>query len=100
MHQVGLAKAQLQLYEEAVVWFRRGLEANRNHALTNFHLAASLVRLGKLEEAHAAVRAGLALNPRFNVQAIRQSGWSDVPAYVAGRERLVEGMVLAGVPDE
>jgi tetratricopeptide (TPR) repeat protein len=99
MHFVGMAMAQLQLYQEAVVWFRRGLEMNRNHALTNFHLAASLVRLGKMEEARAAVRAGLALNPRFNVRAIRQSGWSDVPAYVAGRERLVEGMVLAGAPD-
>jgi TolB-like protein/class 3 adenylate cyclase len=99
MHFVGMAKAQLQLYQEAVVWFRRGLETNRNHALTHFHLAASLVRLGKMEEARAAVQAGLALNPHFTVRAIRESGWSDVPAYVAGRERLVEGMILAGAPD-
>jgi TolB-like protein/class 3 adenylate cyclase len=99
MHFVGLAKAQLQLHQEAVVWFRRGLETNRNHALTNFHLAASLVRLGKMEEARAAVQAGLALNPHFTVRAIRESGWSDVPAYVACIERLVEGMILAGAPD-
>jgi TolB-like protein/class 3 adenylate cyclase len=100
MHFVGMAKAQLQLYQEAVVWFRRGLDINRNHALTNLHLSASLARLGKLEEARAAVQAGLALNPRFTVRAIRESGWSNVPAYVAGRERLVEGMVRAGAPDE
>jgi TolB-like protein/Tfp pilus assembly protein PilF len=99
MHFVGMANAQLQRYEEAVAGFRKGLEVNRNHALTYFHLAASLVRLGKTEEARSAVQAGLALNPRFTVRAIRESGWSDVPAYVAGRERLVEGMILAGAPD-
>jgi TolB-like protein len=99
MHFVGLAKAQLQLHQEAVVWFRRGLQTNRNHALTNFHLAASLAHLGKMEEARAAVQAGLALNPDFTVRAIRESGWSDVPAYVACIERLVEGMILAGAPD-
>jgi TolB-like protein/class 3 adenylate cyclase len=100
MHQVGMAKAQLELYAEAVVWFRRGLEFNRNHALTYFHLAASLARLGELKQAYAAVQSGLALNPRFTVRGIRESGWSDVPAYVAGRERLVEAMVMAGVADE
>jgi TolB-like protein/Tfp pilus assembly protein PilF len=99
MHHLGMAKAQLTLYEEAVHWFRRGLEANRNHALTNFHLAASLARLGKLEQARAAVRAGLALNPSFTARAIRDSNWSDAPAYVAGRERLVEAMLMAGVPE-
>jgi len=99
MHYLGMAKAQLTLYEEAVLWFRRGLEANRNHALTNFHLAASLARLGELEQARAAVRAGLALNPSFTARAIRDSNWSDAPAYVAGRERLVEAMLMAGVPE-
>jgi TolB-like protein/Flp pilus assembly protein TadD len=99
MHFVGMAKAQLQLHQEAVVWFRRGLETNRNHALTNFHLAASLSHLGKMEEARAAVQAGLVLNPHFTVRAIRESGWSDVPTYVASIERLVEGMLLAGAPD-
>jgi TolB-like protein/class 3 adenylate cyclase/Flp pilus assembly protein TadD len=100
MHHLGLAKAQLTQYKEAVVWFRRGLEANRNHALTNFHLAASLARLGELGQAHAAVRAGLALNPSFTARAIRDSNWSDAPVYVAGRERLVEGMLMAGVPED
>jgi TolB-like protein len=99
MHFLGMAKAQLTLYKEAVIWFRRGLEVNRNHALTYFHLAASLARLGELEQARGAVQAGLALNPAFTVRAIREGGFSDVPAYLAGRERLVEGMRMAGVPE-
>lgn len=99
MHFVGMAKAQLMAFAEAVVWFRRGLEMNKNHALTHFHLAASLARLGEMDAARAAVARGLELNPRFTARAIRESGWSDVPAYVAGRDRLVEGMLLAGVPE-
>jgi tetratricopeptide (TPR) repeat protein len=100
MHFAGMAKAQLQLYEDAVAWFRRGLEVNRNHGLTNFHLAASLAYLGKMEEARAAVQTGLALNPRFTVRAIRVGAENDVPAYMAGRDRLIEGMILAGAPEE
>jgi TolB-like protein/class 3 adenylate cyclase len=99
MHYLGLAKAQLTHFDEAVVFFRRGLQANRNNALTYFHLAASLVRLGEFDEARTAVRDGLALNPGFTVRAMRDGRWSSVPAYVAGRERLVEGLRLAGVPE-
>jgi tetratricopeptide (TPR) repeat protein len=99
MHNVGAAKTQLRADEEAVLWFRRGLEANRNYSLSHFHLAAALARLGKLEEARAAVQAGLALDPTFNQRRLRVSEWSDAPAYIVGRERLFEGMRLAGVPE-
>ena len=44
---VGLAKAQLGADAEAVVWMRRGLDANRNYSVTHFDLAAVLARLGK-----------------------------------------------------
>ena len=64
---IGLAKAQLSADAEAVVWMRRGLDANRNYSVTHFDLAAALVRLGKLDEARAAVKAGLALDPRFTI---------------------------------
>ena len=53
----------------------------------------------ELEQARAAVQTGLALHPNFTIRAIRESRWSDVPAYVAGRDRLVEALQLAGVPE-
>jgi hypothetical protein len=53
-----------------------------------------------MEEARAAVQTGLALNPRFTVRAIRVGAENDVPAYMAGRDRLIEGMILAGAPEE
>ncbi|MGY3032042.1 TolB-like protein/class 3 adenylate cyclase/Tfp pilus assembly protein PilF [Bradyrhizobium sp. USDA 4354] len=98
---VGLAKAQLNADAEAVVWLRRGLEVNRNYSATHFDLAALLARLGKLDEARAAVNAGLELDPGFTIRRYRDvtHANSDNPAYRAGRERLIEGMRLAMVPE-
>jgi TolB-like protein/class 3 adenylate cyclase/Tfp pilus assembly protein PilF len=96
---VGLAKVQLGADAEAVSWMRRGLDANRNQSLAHFQLAAAVARLGKLDEGRAAVKSGLALDPRFTILRFRADAPSDNPSYVAGRERLVEGMRLAGVPE-
>ena len=82
------------------VWLRRGLEANRNYPVAHFDLAAALARLGELDEARAAVQAGLALDPSFTIRRFRDvASHSDNPTYLAGRERICEGMRLAGVPE-
>jgi hypothetical protein len=53
-----------------------------------------------LDQARAAVQAGLALDPSFTIRRYRDiSAWSDNPTYRAGRERFIEGMRLAGVPE-
>ena len=98
---VGLAKAQLGADAEAAIWIRRGLEANPNYSVTHFDLAAVLVRAGKYQEARASVTAGLALDPRFTIRRYRDVTFanSDDPTYRAGRERLIEGMRTAGVPE-
>ena len=62
-------------------------------------LAAALGLLGALDEAHAAVKAGLALDPTFTIQRVLATRLSDNPTYLAGRERICEGMRLAGVPE-
>jgi TolB-like protein len=98
---VGLAKAQLCADAEAVNWLRRGLEANRNYSLGHFFLAAALARLGELDEARAAMNAGLALDPPFTIRRFRGVSvmWSANPTFLAGRERDIEGMRSAGVPE-
>jgi tetratricopeptide (TPR) repeat protein len=96
---VGLVKSHLGADAEAVVWFRRSIEANPNQPMAHFLLAASLARLGEMKEARAAVQAGLALNPSFTVRRYRVDAESDNPTYLAGRERLYEGLRLAGVPE-
>ena len=84
---------------EAVAWFRRSIEANPNQPMVHFYLAASLAWLVELEEAGAAAREGLTLNLGFTVRRFRACTPSDNPVYLAGRERVYEGLRLAEVPE-
>jgi hypothetical protein len=55
--------------------------------------------LGRMEEAREATHAGLELNPGFTIPWDRAAGPSDHPVFLASRERVHEGMRLAGVPE-
>jgi tetratricopeptide (TPR) repeat protein len=95
----GFAKVHLDADAEAVTRFRRSVEANRNYPLTHFGLAAALALLGSLDQARAAAKAGLALDPTFTIRRFRVGASSDNPTYLAKRERVYEGMRMAGVPE-
>ena len=96
---VGVAKLHLGTDAEAVGWLRRSIEANRNHPPAHFALAAALGSLGMLDEARTAAKAGLALNPSFTVRRFRAVQSSDNSTFLAGQERMCEGLRLAGVPE-
>jgi TolB-like protein len=96
---VGTAKLQLSANDEAVDWLRRSIEANRTYPLTHFVLAAALALLGSLDEARAAAKAGLALDPSFTIRRYRDGSYSDNPTYLAERERVYQGMLMAGLPE-
>ena len=102
MTNAGLAKLYLGSYEQAVGWFRRALEANRNYPQAYFRLAAALAQLGRLDEARSSVNTGLALNPAFAVSRARASwtAMSDDPTYLAQLEPIFEGLRKAGVPEQ
>ena len=97
----GSAKRHLGVWEEAVAWFRRAIEANRNFPQTHFELAAALTQLGRLEDARSAVRAGLALDPNFSISRARAffTAESSDPKYLTQTERILEGMRKAGLPE-
>ena len=98
----GVAKNYLDSWEQSVAWFRRAIEANRNYPLAFFHLSAALAQLGRLDEARSAAKAGLALDPAFAVSRVH-AAWtaiSDNPTYLAQLERILEGMRIAGVPEQ
>ena len=96
---LGLADIQLGEYAEAAHWLRRSVEANWNFPLAHFHLASALALSGSLDPALIAVQAGLALHPGFTLRRFRAYKSSDNASYLAGFERLCEGMRLAGVPE-
>ena len=95
---VGIAKFWHGADAEAIVWLRRSLEANRN-SIAHFYLAAVLAHGGKLDEARAIAQAGLALYPSFTIRRYRTNTPSNNPVYLAGRERVYEGLRMAGVPE-
>jgi tetratricopeptide (TPR) repeat protein len=102
MHIAGTAKNHLCLYEQAVAWFRRAIEANRNFPQAYFFVAAALAQLGRLDEARSAVKAGLALNPTYTIFRAR-AGWttmSDHPTYRAQLDPIFGGMRKADVPEQ
>ena len=102
MGYAGVAKDGLGSYEQAAAWCRKAIEANRNDPQPHFVLAGALAQLDRLDQAHSAVEAGLALSPHFTVSRTR-AAWnamSDDPTYLMGLERILEGMHKAGVPEQ
>jgi TolB-like protein/class 3 adenylate cyclase len=96
----GMAKLYLGAYEEATDLFRRSIDDSRNYPLNHFYNAAALVHLGRQREAEAEVKAGLTLAPKFSLHRFRGGAESDNPVYLAQRERVTQGMLQAGVPEE
>ena len=99
MMWMGFVKVHLDADAEALGWFRRSIEANRNIPLAHFSLAAVLALLGSIEQAKSTAKAGLALDPSFTLRRFRLNAPSDNPTFLAGRERTYQGLRLAGVPE-
>ncbi|WP_234685891.1 adenylate/guanylate cyclase domain-containing protein [Bradyrhizobium monzae] len=97
---VGFAKLQINGDGEAIGWFSRSIETNRNYPTSHFGLAASLALSGALEQAKIAAKAGLALNPQFNIRRYSSSALSDHPTYLAARQRIYRGLRIAGIPED
>ena len=100
MTTAGAAKLQLGYYEQAASWYRRAIDANRNIPHAHFELGAALAHLGRLSEAHAAVEAGLALNPAFTLSRARDAwtAMSDDPTYLNTLKPILDGLRISGVP--
>jgi TolB-like protein/class 3 adenylate cyclase len=96
---VGISKLQILADAEAINWFQRSIELNRNYPLAHFWLATALVLLGSPGEATVAAKAGLSLDPTFTVRRYRNNASSDNPTFLARRKRVCEGLRLAGVPE-
>jgi TolB-like protein/class 3 adenylate cyclase len=98
----GAAKRHLGIWEEAIAWFQRSIEANRNLPQSHFELAAALAQLGRLDGARSAVKSGLMLDPNYSIARAR-AFWtpeSDDPTYLAQLEPIYESLRKAGVPEE
>jgi tetratricopeptide (TPR) repeat protein len=99
MGLAGTVKIHLGRDEEALAWLNRAIEFKPNSPVTQFCLAATLAHLDRAEEARQAAHACLELNPSFTIARFRSQPFSDNRAYLAGRERMYEGLRKAGIPE-
>ena len=96
----GMAKLGLSADEDAVAWLTRSIENNRTSAVAHFGLAAALAHLDRPEEAKSSVKAELALDRTFTISRFRLGAASNNQTFLARRERIIEGMRKAGVPED
>ena len=69
-------------------------------SLPYFFLATSLALNGRAAEAREARNAGLRLDPNFTIARFRNERRSENPTFLAQRERIYEGLSLAGLPED
>jgi TolB-like protein/tetratricopeptide (TPR) repeat protein len=96
---LGIADLFLGRLESAVDRLRKSVEMNPNLALTHFFQAAASALSGRAAEATEARNAGLRLDPNFTVARFRNEARSKNATFLAQRERIYEGLSLAGVPE-
>ena len=72
---------------------------NPNYSVSHFFLAAAFAHLGRVDEARAAVEAGLTFDPGFTIERRRANPFSTSPAYLKQIERYYAGLKLAGAPE-
>jgi tetratricopeptide (TPR) repeat protein len=96
---VGLRQEFARPLRGGIAWLEQGISRNTKFAMPHFHLGSALAHLGRMEEARSAAAAGLAIDPRFNLASFRAAQLTDDPYYLACRDRVIEGMRKAGVPE-
>ena len=102
MTNAGLAKTPPRQLRASGRVVSTGDRGQSKFSASIFLLAAALAQLGRLDEAHSAVKAGLALNPAFTISRAR-AAWtamSDDPTYLAQLEPIFDGLRKAGVPEQ
>ena len=96
---VGVSKMFLGRNDDAVVWLRRSIEDNRNNPMSHFLLAMALALLGRTDEARAAAKSGLALNPQFTIARYLDVPWRLASAYTALEAQFIDALRRSGVPE-
>jgi class 3 adenylate cyclase/TolB-like protein/Flp pilus assembly protein TadD len=96
---LGLADLHLGRLDEAVDRLRKAIELAPNLEIPYFYLAAALALQGRRREAVEACAIGRRLAPNFRIRKCRAEVQSDNPVFLAQRERVYDGLGIAGLPE-
>lgn len=97
---IGTAKLYLGNDEEAIRYLQLCIDEYPASApFTRFALAAACALAGRMDEAHAALAEFRSMRPGVGIAQLRGETLSTLPRYLQLRERLYEGLRLAGLED-
>ena len=86
--------------EEAVALCRRSIELYRNYPTRTSIWPRRCNCWGGSEEARKEAEIALQLNPKFTIRLFRAGAPSDNPVYLKQRERIIEALRAAGLPED
>jgi tetratricopeptide (TPR) repeat protein len=95
----GWANALLRRDEDAVAWLQRSLAVTPATGRTHMLLAAVYQRLGRTEEAKAAMKKGLELRPGTTALNVSTPTRNASPLYLEASKGIIAAMVAAGLPE-
>jgi adenylate cyclase len=98
-YQLAITYIHQQRSDKAVEWARRGVQANPNLRYPYRVLAAALALSGRVDEARMVAAEMLRRYPKETISRfLTREPWTD-PVYLAGQDREITGMRLAGIPE-
>lgn len=95
---VGQAYVFMDRAEDALPWLERSLAVTPGTGRTHFLLAAAYQRLGRFDEAKAAVAEGMKLRPGTTTANVALPVKNASPIFLARSEAIKELLVAAGMP--
>jgi adenylate cyclase len=98
---IGMAELHLANFTEAAIWLGRAVEVDTGTptALQRAYLVSALALGGRMQEAGAALAELRESLPGASVAAVRRMAYSTEPGFLAQRERLYDGLRMAGLPE-
>jgi DNA-binding winged helix-turn-helix (wHTH) protein/tetratricopeptide (TPR) repeat protein len=95
----GWADALMRRDDDAVTWLQRSIAVTPATGRTHMLLAAAYQRLGRTEEAKAAMKKGLELRPGTTALSVRTPTKNASPVYIEASNAIIAAMVKAGLPE-
>lgn len=95
----GWANVLMERYEDALPWLQRSIDITSASGRTHMLLAATYQKLGRTDEAKAAMKKGLELRPGTTAMNVSPPTRNASPTFVEASERIIRSMVAAGLPE-
>ena len=98
LDMLGRAHFKLENYKQAADWFEKATQQPHASFLPFVHGAAALGRLGRVDEAREMLAEGTKRNPDFSADTVRRT--VGVYGRHSGADQIIEGLGMAGFPEE